>query len=252
MAKETKKDTTKKGKAEKKDSKLTASEKKEIIEDIKKAEDNIEKEEKKEEKTEKPSKEQIKSENRTLAIVLGVLLLLAAAFVGYLIFSSNAKSFTYNGVGYTLSPSGKLMFYETTIPVVQNGKKTNYPVYIQNDPRKLESEVPFNGSLYIRPAMAVNYSNGISCDGFGSVAIANLFNLYQTMGVKTVYDPNATCDSQRRYVYVNIKTSNETSIQEDAPACYTINVADCNVLPAVERYMTETFQTLHDYLNSSS
>ncbi len=252
MAKETKKDSAKKKVSNKKGLNLTAPEKKEIIKDIKKAEDNIEKEEKKEEKSEKPSKEQIKSENKILIIVMGVLLLLAAVFVGYLIFSSNAKTFTYNGVGYTLSPNGKITFYETTIPVVQNGKKINYPVYIQNDPRKLESEVPFNGSLYIRPAMAVNYSNDISCDGYGAVAIANLFNLYQTMGVKTVYDPNATCDAQQRYVYVNIKTTNETSKQEDAPACYTINVADCNVLPAVERYMTETFQTLHDYLNSSS
>jgi len=248
--KKTKKDSGKK--KAKSGEGLTASEKKEIIKDIKKAEDNIEKEEKSEEKKERPSKEQIRNENKMLAIFVGVLLLIAAVFAGYLIFSSNAKNFTYNGVSYSIVPNGKITFYETTIPIVINGTKTNYPVYIQNDPRKLDSEVPFNGSLYIRQAMAINYSNGISCNGFGAVAIGNLKNLYNAMGVNLVYDPNATCDPQLRYVYVNIKVSNETSIQQVAPACYTINVANCDVLPAVERYMTETYQVVHQYLANSS
>ena len=105
----------------------------------------------------------------------------------------------------------------------------------------------------IRPYMAINYSDDLSCSGYGTIGVQNIMNLYEAIGTTVVYDPNATCDSQLRYVYVNIRLSNETSIQETAPACYTINVANCDeVLQATERYVTETLATIEPYISNYS
>ncbi len=226
--------------------------KKEIIEDVKKIEENIEAEEKSEEKHEKPSKEQLKSENKMMAIFIGVLLLISAVLIIYFLVSNNAKTFTYDNVPYNIIQQGKITFYHTTLPIIYNGTHTYYNLYLRNNPRDLAKEVPFNGNLYIKKNMAINYSADITCDGDGTIAIANFLNLYGVIGTKVVRDPNATCDPQQRYVYVNIKVANETSIQETAPACYTINVANCQILQATERYMTETLSAVHKYLNSSA
>ena len=226
-----------------KSEKVAGEEKREEV--IEKVNENIEKAEEKEEAKEIPSKAQIKNENKMLAIFVGILVVIALVFVLYLIFSNSARNFTYNGVKYTITPNGKLTFYVTSIPIISQGKNVNYKIYLYNDPRKLDQEVPFNGNLYIKPYLAINYSNDINCGGDGIISIANFQNLYNAIGTQVIRDPNATCDPQLRYVYVNISVSNETSIQEIAPACYTIKVANCQVLAATERYLTETLQEIN-------
>jgi hypothetical protein len=192
-------------------------------------------EEKKENQVE-PNKKQIFGESRTLLIIGGVLLLLVIMFVGYFIFSNSSQSFVYNNVKYTLIQEGKLAFYNTQVSVTTG----LYNVYLRNDPRKLEQTVPFNGSMHISSLMNLNYSNDINCDGFGTIGIANIVNLYDALGTKIVRDSNSSCDPQGRYVDINIVVSNKTSIQEIAPGCYQINVANCEILPATERYVAET------------
>lgn len=223
---------------------------------IEKVNENIEKSKREEEKAEDAhiSKKQVLEENRILMIILGILLLFVAAFVVYMFVARDAGNFTFNGVKYSTVKQGKLTFYNTKIPVVEQGKTVQYNFYIRNDPRTLNESVPFdaNGSLYIRPVMNLNYSNDIACNGDGTIAIANLVNLYTVLGTKIVRDSNATCDPQQRYVDVNIKVSNRTDVEEIAPACYVINVANCEILPATERYMIETFSTIKPYLNGSS
>jgi hypothetical protein len=88
-------------------------------------------------------------------------------------------------------------------------------------------------------------TENFNCNGDGIVAITNLDTLYNLIG-KIISDPNATCDPSGRYVFINIQNSSETSIQETALECYTINVNNCQILPAVERYMTKIFATLHN------
>lgn len=222
-------------------------------ETIEKINENIEKAKEKDEKAEDahPNKKQAFEENKTLVIVLSILFLFVAAFVVYMLVSNNAKSFTYNGVKYTIIQQGQITFYNTQIPVVEQGKNLQYNFYIRNDPRTLNETVPFNGSLYIRPAMNLNYSNDIACNGYGTIAVENLVDLYTVLGTKVVRDANATCDPQKKYVDVNIKVSNKTDVEEVAPACYVINVANCQILQATERYMIETFSTIKPYLNSS-
>lgn len=245
MSKDKKRKKKTSEKTEKKDTKKEERIKAEIIKEFAEAEEITEKKDSKE----KPSKSQLLTESRMLRDILIVLVLLIGVFAAIIIFSKASNSFVLNGVKYTLVHEGKLNLYNTKISF---GKVSNYNFYLRNNPKKLEKDVPFNGSLYIRPFIAMNYSNDVKCGGDGTIAIANLINLYTFLGTKVVRDPNATCDPQKRYVYVNIQSSDRTSIQEIAPACYNININNCEILPATERYMTETFSVLKKYLSSSA
>lgn len=241
--KKTRKKSKKETKAEKKE-----EEKEEIKEKlVEEMNEKIEKEEEKEEEKEHPDKKQLHSESKTLAIFLGVLILIALSFAAYLIFSNNVSSFTSGGMNYTIVHEGKLTFYNTHVPIVMNGTKYNFQIYLYNDPRTLQKTVPFNGTLYIRSNLVLNYTNNIDCNGDGVIAMANVFNVYHYLGINAVLDSNYTCDPQARYVYATIKLSNQTDIQENSPGCYTINVANCQILPATERFITETLSTLHNY-----
>lgn len=221
----------------------------EIIEKINKAEA---KEEKKEE-SEKPSKEQIKNEGKMLGWVIGILGAIVLISIGVMFLMRSSQSFTLNGVPYTIIKQGQLTFYGTKIPQISaNGQRIDYPIYIQNDPRTLEKTVPFNGSAYIRPGVAITINDSLVCSGNGAVSIVNLNNLYRNgLLITLINDSNGSvpCDSQGRYVLVNIQPSNKTDIEQTGLTCYRINVANCQVLPAVERFMTGVLESYQEYAN---
>ncbi len=233
--------------------KASRKKEKEIATIEKKVEENIEKAEEIEDKKEHPTPKQIAYENKTLIIMLIVIALLVGVFVFILILSNSSKNFTVDNVAYTVIQQGQITLYDTKIPLVINGTNVDYNIYLRNDPRVLKQEVPFNGSMYIRQNMVINASNTLKCNGDGVIAVANIVNTYQSaLGINVMQDANASCDSQARYVYVNIQPSNETSVQEVSPACYQINVANCKILAATERFLTETFTTIQPYFNSTN
>ncbi|MFZ1970898.1 MAG: hypothetical protein WAU65_01830 [Candidatus Nanoarchaeia archaeon] len=242
--------TNKKTKSNKKEKEIEA-----IEESI---EDNIEKAEEVEDKKEHPSQKQIASESKILLITLVIIGLLVGVFIFILLLSNTSKSFTVDGVRYivdTTIEQGQTL-YDTKIPMtLSNGSNAEYNIYLNYDPRMLDKEVPFNGSLYVRQNLVINSSSNLSelnCNGDGILGVANLVNLYQNaLGINVTKSSNMTCDPQIRYVYLNIVPSNETNIQEIAPGCYNINVNNCQILAATERYMTETFSTLNQAFNVS-
>ncbi len=201
----------------------------------------------KEEEEEKPSEKQIQKENKTFRNILLVIGLIVVVIGFVLILNNSAKSFTVDGVKYTVFQQGQLTLYNTWIPVMYNGSLRQYNFYLYSDPRITQREIPFNGSLNIVPQSTVflNITGDLNCNGDGIIAVANLNTLYGLIG-KVTKDPTATCDPSGRYTFINIQNSSEASIQEIGPACYNINVNNCNVLASTERYMTQMFATIHN------
>ena len=241
MSEKRAKKTARKKSVDKKEEEKKLEAEKIVLEKAEKAEEI---EEKKEEKAE-PDKGQVFHENKILFNVLMVLALLVIAFVVFLILYRASNTITVNGVQYNVVQQGQLTFYNAKIPVVYQGKPAQYNFYLRNNPQLLENEIPFNGTLYILPGLVVNVSNDLACSGDGSVAMVNLGTLYKVIGANVTASGNLTCNPQAGYVYLNIQPSSKpTSIQEISPACYQINVNNCQVLAATERYMVETFSAL--------
>ena len=196
----------------------------------------------------RPGSKTVNNESKILRNLLLVLLLLAAVIAFIVILNNTSKAFTVDGVSYTKVQNGQLILYNTKVPVIYQGKKADYNFYLYNDPKKLQNEIPFNGNITIIPqsVYVVNTTGDFNCKGDGIIGLANLNNLYNLFG-KMIKDPTVVgCDLSGKYTFISIQESNKTSIQEISPTCYVINVNNCEILAATERYMTETFSAVHN------
>ena len=185
-------------------------------------------------------KKQLKTENKILKnFFLGILVVIILCFVVFLIVNQS-KNFEYEGVKFKIVKEGDLVLYQTSIPVVYEGKEVPYNFYLRNDPRRLEN-IPFEGEISLAQILVINSTEGFNCDGDGIIAMANLLNLYKISGINVIKDDNATCDSEGQYGFMKLQEGNETKIEKFGPACYNIYINNCEILQALERLMIESF-----------
>jgi len=229
--------------------------KKNSIKKAKEKVDNSETQKKIENPAEKPRIKKSQAFSKESKTIIAVLII-ALAFVGFALtvnyLRARSVMINYHGVDFAVEKTGSLIFYHTQIPYYAKDPKIKYNFWIRNNPKALENKVDFDGEMYIRPIIVFNLTGSdFQCDGDGIIAMKNLEQLYQVLGSKVIVDPNATCETEYpdtpRYVYVNIQPGEQTKIQQVSKACYTIYVKDCEILPATERYMTETFVAMKDY-----
>ena len=148
---------------------------------------------------------------------------------------------------------GQITLYQTTFPFYKDGEKiADYNFYLRTSPNELK-DVPFNGNLTIKKNVVFNPNDELNCDGDGIIAVANIVqNLYGYLNATVIRDENATCDSLGRYSLINIKTANSTGINQTGNSCYDINVANCEILKATERYMLEGFVKINGVINRTN
>lgn len=158
------------------------------------------------------------------------------------------RTFEYRGVDYNIvefCDGGPpcLITYNTKLPITQDGRSGNYNFYLRNDPRVLDEEVPFNGSLTLRDDLNLNITYGRSCSGYSSIAIQNFATLMGVAGINlsNSSESGVACDETGKEMYVMIQEGNETGIEQIGPACYNININGCEVLQGTERFMNEMF-----------
>lgn len=194
------------------------------------------------EEAKSPSPEQIKKEKKIFISIGLVLLGLVLMFLAFLLFMYLTSSFEVNGVKFSIDKGTVIgmTLYKTFLPVTYNGTQADYNFWLRTDPRRL-TEINFSGSLILQKNMVLNTTDSLNCNGDGIIAVANVVKLYNVLGVKIIKDENASCDTQGRYMYLNIQKGNETKIEKFGPVCYNIYVNNCEILPATERFMLETF-----------
>ena len=176
---------------------------------VKKKKRKEELQEKKEKRIKK--KEQIKSEERILKnFFIGVGVIIIASLLIFL-FINQTKNFEYEGVKFKIVREGDLVLYQTSLPVIYQGKEIPYNFYLRNDPRELK-DIPFDGEINLAGNLVINSTESFNCDGDGIIAIANLLNLYRISGIEVIKDENATCDAEGRYAFIQLQAANDTSI----------------------------------------
>jgi hypothetical protein len=201
--------------------------------------------EKKEGIKEEPIKKEniVEKNNWILGTILTILIfLILSVFIVYFIIESK-KSFEYNGVEFKIIQEGELTFYNVQVPIYSEKteeKLRDYNFYLRTDPRELK-EMEFDDSFTLMKMMVINYSANLDCSGYGLIALTNLIELHELIGIKVFIDKNETCDSEGRYTYLYIKKSDENRIEKIGKNCYTLYVNDCDIFPTTERVMIETF-----------
>ncbi len=191
---------------------------------------------------------QKKKQNKQLIWVLSILgIFILSMIVGWILINKPIK---YEDVKFKkVQDKGDLIFYQTSLPTyTQTGKfDGNYYFYLRTNPKKTKN-IPFEGNLSFKKMLVINTSNELNCNGDGIIGIANIQNLYHFLGFNVISDKNASCDSQGRYTYLNIKKGEETKITQYGPSCYEISVSNCEVLKATERYMLECFVKINNII----
>lgn len=187
-------------------------------------------------------KKQKEENNKTLLQIFIIVGLVFLAFFSVYFYLESKKSFEYEGVKFTQVQEGEMIFYNTQIPVYnERGDQIYiYNFYLRTDPREL-AKLEFNGIVDPMQFVALNYSSEIDCDGYGIIALTNIINLYTLIGSKVVVDKNATCELGENYMFLNVQKTNESRIEKIGTNCYNIKVKECEVFPATERFMLETF-----------
>jgi hypothetical protein len=196
-----------------------------------------------------PSDSQLKKEKKTLITIMVVLGGLVLMFLFVYWFSNYAKTFTYEGVNFYVDKTDMkgVTLYKTSLPVTYNGSAATYNFYLRTDPRTM-NDVAFEGNLTITHNMVINSTNTLNCGGNGIIATANLVNLYTLLGTDVIRDDNATCDPVGQYTFVRIEEGNETKIEQFGPSCYKIEVSNCEILKATEKFMVETLSKVNSVL----
>lgn len=194
----------------------------------------------------KPNKEQLGQEKKQLRNILLGLGIFVILIILTVFFISSIRSFEYKNTKWDIVREGKLILYNTKIALFNEKGENymNYNFFLRNDPRKLN--VDFNGELEIKKLGVINSEEEFNCDGDGIIAIANLNQLYDIIGTKIIRDENATCDSEGRYMYINLKSGEKTKVEQTGSACYDIIINNCEILEGTERFMVETFAKINE------
>ena len=190
-----------------------------------------------------PSGEQIKKENKLfrniIIVMIGFTLMF---FVVYMIINS-MKHFEVQGIKFEIVREGKLTFYKTSLPVMYQGNLATYNFYLRNDPRGLEKRVPLIGNITFRKNMVLDVTTeDLFCTGDWTIGLVNVQNLYDILDTNLLVK-NKTMNYMplSDYMFVTINKANQTEIRQISGYSYKINVANCEILPAFERLMLETF-----------
>jgi len=186
------------------------------------------------------------SQNKTLRNILIGIGIVSFLFLLVVFFVNSVRHFEYRNVNFNIVKEGNLILYQTSIPVKYSDKTTgktidtDYNFYLRNDPRKLD-KIPFNGEVILSNNIVINSSGNFNCNGDGIIGVANLVKLYELFGTNVIKDPNATCDQQGRYMFVQMQSGETTNVEKTGPICYTININNCEILKATEKLMIEVF-----------
>lgn len=185
-------------------------------------------------------KGQLDHQNKILKIILFSSILIIAIVFGAYYYIDSLKSQDYKGVEYKTTVHGDLIFYQTSIPVLYQGKMVPYNFYLRTKINKL-TKIPFDDENYKLMKFAVlNFTDTFDCnDGDEIIAVANLRNVHDVLGIQIMYDSEASCDPDGRYSYYNLMESDETKIEKIGEQCYNIHVANCEILPATEKVIAE-------------
>lgn len=193
---------------------------------------------------------QKKRRDRTLMIfLLGMGIIIVGIFVWAFASSSDA-TFTYRGVPF--EKVQEIAPYRTPLTIVKadptTGAAVQIPsyVYIRNDPRELDA-IPFEGKLELMKVAVVNSSGDFNCGGLGIVGITELARLYDALGVDVVTDPEAGCDEEGRYLFLELVEGEKTKIVQFGPQCYRMEIANCEALQATERFLVESLVQVHEH-----
>ena len=186
--------------------------------------------------------------NYIIIIMAAVIIIF---FIAYLFFQES-KNIDYKGLKFEKIMYGSLPLYHTKLPVktLQGAVIANFNLFLRNDPRKLDKipiEPAEGGIKLMKNIMVISIDEDLICEDNG-IAGVSLGEFLRASGINTIAGTTnisesnesgiayADCSSSD-YLTLMIEKADETRIIQETLYCYRIEVANCEIVKAIERFM---------------
>jgi|SRR3989344_2862561 len=193
------------------------------------------------------------SKNKEIYWILGAMIVCILVILLIPLISKASNTFRYKGLTFTKERFGEIPVFHYYYSFSNNGENYQYNLFLRNDPR--ESKVNVSGEIIYPPAtgtvyVSINGEDMAKCkDSLREIySLADFMqgNLYK---VKSGY-PNKNFSEQNNLTYIDcstnpndmvilIKEGNETKIERNNK-CYTVSVANCQLLDAIEKFEVQS------------
>lgn len=194
---------------------------------------------------EEVKKGQMEQQNKILRNVLIIIGISIVFFLAVWWSVNSIRHFEYKNAQYDVVKEQNLILYNTKLKMMQGEKHVaDYNFYLRNDPRKL-NDIEFTGEILLAKNIVVNSESDFTCEGDGTIGLANLVKLFGVLNFNVLADKNATCVQDASYSIIEIVEGNETKITQYGPSCYKMEVKGCEILEATEKFMVETFAKIN-------
>lgn len=207
-------------------------------------------------KTKKEKETKIDSHIKRYLPFMIMLLVLALVFVVlYFIFQGLGKV-EYNGLTFTREKFGEVLVYSYVYLIkTSEGKIVQNTLYIRHDPRK--NDIPIDGQIIypegLKVMISINSTGLTECED-SMIAVATLTNFLTAnrLGVKGGTPDKAeakaqnmsyvSCDNYEGNAVISIRAvdGNETKITREEPYCYRVDVANCEIQQAIEKFVVQS------------
>jgi len=207
--------------------------------------------------TEVPQTKQ--NQDKQFYYVLGAMAGLILVFLIAHSFFQGLNSFEYEGLSFTKEKMGEIQLFhyyyfitpsKVTGSAISEGNPKLINLYVRNDPR--ENNIPVDGeielggkSIYITlnaTGLEECPYSSLALAGLGSFISGNEFKLEagvnnqeEAMNGNMSY---ITCEKYPSKSVILIQAGEKTSIVRENN-CYTLTVANCEILPATEKFMIQ-------------
>jgi hypothetical protein len=188
-----------------------------------------------------------------LPLIISLAVLAIIFLVLYYFFQGMGKV-EYQGLTFIKQKFGSVQVYSYNYLVESpNGKIIQNTLYLRGDPSK--NKAPLTGEIIYREGVMTYISinaTGLTKCNYSLVSIATLTNFLVSNNLnvkggtpdKEEAEQNnqtyATCEEYPYSTVIMIRAGNETKVEKTEENCYVISAANCEILPAVEKFIVQS------------
>lgn len=200
------------------------------------------------------------------SVLIAMAILVVVFFISYYSFASLNK-FEYQGITFTKEKFGEIPVYHYYYFYEHNDGQYKYNLYLQRDPRNnfvpitgnaISQEIifPISEQVYI----SIAPEGLVGCE-YGSTGIATLSSFLTDNQIKVKGASSdkeqaeannlkyITCDTNPNDIVIMMRGGKETRIIKESNSCYIIEINNCQVMEAVEKFELQAVLDARDRSN---
>ena len=160
----------------------------------------------------------------------------------------------YNGLTFTKEKYGEVIIYHYYyLTKLSNGHVRKIDVLLRGNPA--ENNVPMNGTIIYPEGKAVYISinnTGLNECNYSMIALSSLDIFLKNNNIAVKYgtpdrqeaqtknQTYITCGAYPNNMVISLKSGNESKIENVGRLCYNTEVANCEILPVLEKFILQS------------